>query len=315
MRNKLRRSAYSLLAAFGIALVPSQAPAQDVDQQIIRNQPDLTRSQDGHADTNTERVLKRPARNSVTHIGSAPQNFSLLQGNLRQVVEQLTKGLDKENTNRLHWGANSPSIPNVLFAPGTEDLVIPALRLRNVTPTDALVLIAAAAGCKVEPLETLEAESGRHHVIGYRFFLAPPSAQIGRAAYETADLPGERTIVNAAGGPRNLPQIARVGADSSSAKPPIDVAHANQGPATRVFAIGFLSRGVTGGPKGRDEIEEKRKELHEIIQLALNTSDEPDKSKVTLRFHPQFVIAKAPVRILDIIEQCIAAAKLNETGN
>lgn len=59
--------------------------------------------------------------------------------------------------------------PPVLFGPGVKDLKIPApLRLNNVRIVDALALIAAAAGCNLEPIYAPDGGSA----IGYRLVQA-----------------------------------------------------------------------------------------------------------------------------------------------
>lgn len=59
---------------------------------------------------------------------------------------------------------------NILFGPDTTALSVPTLTLRNVTASDALLLIATAAGCEAEPIV---GESQR--TIGYMLRLLPKS--------------------------------------------------------------------------------------------------------------------------------------------
>jgi len=61
---------------------------------------------------------------------------------LRAAVEELQNALE---------GANMPGI-NVVFGTNVDDVSIPDLTLRNVSGADALRLIAAASGCRVEPI-------------------------------------------------------------------------------------------------------------------------------------------------------------------
>jgi hypothetical protein len=68
-------------------------------------------------------------------------------GKLIDVVKALEERRPSENETK-PW-----VMPNVIFAPGAEDAKVPApTRLRGVSPAQALALVAAAAGCELEPL-------------------------------------------------------------------------------------------------------------------------------------------------------------------
>jgi hypothetical protein len=102
-------------------------------------------------------------------------------------------------------GSTTWVMPNIVYGPGTHDAIIPTpMRLRQVSPVQALALVAAAAGCSLEtifapaekigesnakgdqqmPPETLvEAtrppggSSKRFPIIGYRIVLASDSTR------------------------------------------------------------------------------------------------------------------------------------------
>jgi hypothetical protein len=68
-------------------------------------------------------------------------------GKLRDVVKALEERRPDSDRGK-PW-----LIPNVIFASGTEEAEVPTpMRLRGVSPAQALALIAAAAGCDLEPL-------------------------------------------------------------------------------------------------------------------------------------------------------------------
>lgn len=74
------------------------------------------------------------------------------------------------------------AMPNLLYDPDTEKLPVPtSLVLRNVTPLQAVTLVAAAAGCTLEPVTAPAGEGtprpGEPQVVGYRVVKAsrPPA--------------------------------------------------------------------------------------------------------------------------------------------
>jgi hypothetical protein len=77
------------------------------------------------------------------------------EGKLSDVVKTLEQEI-------IHSEAGPPWImPNVIFAPGAEEARIPApMHLRGVTPAQALALVAAAAGCDLDPLYAPPEEGG-----------------------------------------------------------------------------------------------------------------------------------------------------------
>jgi hypothetical protein len=76
-------------------------------------------------------------------------------GKLRDVVKSLEERRPDADRGK-PW-----LIPNVIFAPGTEEAQVPApMRLLRVSPAQALALIAAAAGCDLEPLYAPPEEGG-----------------------------------------------------------------------------------------------------------------------------------------------------------
>ncbi|HYF37778.1 MAG TPA: hypothetical protein VD994_20925, partial [Prosthecobacter sp.] len=58
-------------------------------------------------------------------------------------------------------------LPTLVYSAGVRDLSVEApLRLGEVRAVDALTLIAAAAGCELEPIHSLEPEEESEGIIG-----------------------------------------------------------------------------------------------------------------------------------------------------
>jgi PDZ domain len=98
-------------------------------------------------------------------------------GKLKDVVKSLEERRPDAE------GAMPWIMPNVIFAPGAEDAEVPtSMRLRGVSPAQALALVAAAAGCDLEPLfapperdgptdEAGNSDFALQKIIGYRMTL------------------------------------------------------------------------------------------------------------------------------------------------
>jgi len=82
----------------------------------------------------------------------APRRLAVLQipvSELEAAVDVLQNALEGNGLEQL----------NILFGPDTRDLEVSSVTLRNVTGPDALQLIAAAAGCTVEPMYSTESQT------------------------------------------------------------------------------------------------------------------------------------------------------------
>ncbi len=97
------------------------------------------------------------------------RDITLQPGALTNVVEQLEAYNRQENPEKANDKNGFPRW-NLIWSPGTAELPVPTiLRLSNVEPIDALSLAAAAAGCKLEKIESTKAyPSGVFPVIGYK---------------------------------------------------------------------------------------------------------------------------------------------------
>jgi PDZ domain len=100
-------------------------------------------------------------------------------------------------------------MPNVIFAPGAEEAEVPtSMRLRGVSPAQALALVAAAAGCDLEPLfapperdgptdEARNSDFALQKIIGYRmtlrtikYTITAPAATNAASALQSEELGG-----------------------------------------------------------------------------------------------------------------------------
>jgi hypothetical protein len=105
---------------------------------------------------------------TVPEAFNADGSLSLPGGKLSEMVAEIERRLPQ-------WPRRKDGAPwvwpNIVYAPAVINRNTLPLRLRGVEPVEALALIAAAAGCKLEPIfapkETPEAVGQR--VIGYRF--------------------------------------------------------------------------------------------------------------------------------------------------
>lgn len=109
------------------------------------------------------------SRVSGWKIANSPDGtLRLTEGPLPDVVEQIEMLVP----NMIGPDGNKGEMPNVLYGPGAQSVKMPAeLRLRQVSPVQALTLVAAAAGCALEPIG--DPDRGTEQIIGYRFMLAP----------------------------------------------------------------------------------------------------------------------------------------------
>jgi len=144
-------------------------------------QAEAQRAEPSSTSSNEFAPAPAAATSKPTAVRRAPANHVMVkEGKLSDVVKTLEQQmLDSE--------AGKPWVmPNVIFAPGAEEARIPApMHLRGVTPAQALALVAAAAGCDLDPLYAPPEEGGPtdeagnsdfvlEKIIGYR--LTPKTA-------------------------------------------------------------------------------------------------------------------------------------------
>jgi hypothetical protein len=112
-------------------------------------------------------------------------DVTLEPGTLREVVYQLDEVYSQVQRSD---GPVEYNMPNLIWTPETMDLPVPApLRLFEVNAVDSLALIAAAAGCKLEPIESPQAEAKETRIIGYKFVrMEAGGGMMGGSAYGAA---------------------------------------------------------------------------------------------------------------------------------
>ncbi len=105
---------------------------------------------------------------------NANGSVTLSSGRLVDVLAEIERRIG-------HWtpieGGGKPSMPNIFNGLDTSEAMVPGdLRLRDVSPLEAVAFAAAAAGCTLEtifaPKDAPEASGQK--VIGYRIVLASP---------------------------------------------------------------------------------------------------------------------------------------------
>lgn len=119
----------------------------------------------------------RPAPEPQAIVSTAPKTAKdlLLESSpLKDVVQRMEDSIEAFRGP----SGEAATMPNVIFGPGTQELVMSAnLRIRDVTPVQALTLVATAAGCALEPIASPAEPDGSartgEKIIGYQFTLAP----------------------------------------------------------------------------------------------------------------------------------------------
>jgi hypothetical protein len=166
---------------------------------------------------------------------------------------------------------------NVVFGPGTSDLVISNLVLRNVNGPDAVQLMAAAAGCTVEPITSNEevsvsANGGmRPMIVGYKVNVLPN--HLRQSPMQPAVSP-----------------VTAVGGDRAQAKPR----------TTRVYALGTIT--------SYTKFNELEKALQDILKV-----DSVPQNQVSLALHEKVnvLVVNAPDSVHLLIEQFLGALGRN----
>lgn len=95
------------------------------------------------------------------------RDVTLEPGSLRDVVQELDEVYSEVQRNN---GPQEYTMPNLVWTQDVMDLPVTAsLRLMDVGAVDALTLIAAAAGCKLEVVESIQPSGKESKIIGYKF--------------------------------------------------------------------------------------------------------------------------------------------------
>ena len=101
---------------------------------------------------------------------NAEGSVTLSAGILKEVVAEIERRIG-------HWtlieGGEQSAMPNLMYASDAYNAEVPGdLRLRGVSPLQAVAFAAAAAGCTLEPIFAPAEEAGLagkpQHIIGYR---------------------------------------------------------------------------------------------------------------------------------------------------
>ncbi len=111
---------------------------------------------------------------------TAEMSVMLSAGKLSGVVAEIEEVIRDW---ALNGGAEpEPVMPNIIFSADSRDAAVPgSLRLRGVSPVQALALACAAAGCAMEPIFAPAGESASpgkpQQIIGYRIVREPAKAR------------------------------------------------------------------------------------------------------------------------------------------
>lgn len=128
-------------------------------------------------------ITARPKAGPSSHL-DGEGTLLLAPGKLGEVVAEVEKLVPQMQAH----GQGSWAMPNLIFGSGTEQAVVPtALRLRQVSPLQAVTLAGAAAGCALESVTSpavelapaapgTSSDGGQPPVIGYRFVLTQQAA-------------------------------------------------------------------------------------------------------------------------------------------
>ena len=254
----------------------------------------------------------------------------LVKGSLVQVVNDIESRI-------IGWPRSSEGetwvMPNTLFSKEALEAVVPGdLRLRGVSPLEAVAFAAAAAGCVLEPIFVPSENSNgiAQKVAGYRIVMGKPvtpapsqeaiteltgvtaiSGKLNEAVIHPATPPAGRVGgVTLSGGKLNVSGSG--GAVSKQGGPTASSVRSEEEtlrPSVRVNAMGsFLS----GSEK---EVADKKRQLSELIELALKAAGSDGRGLPDLSFHVESgtLIVRAIEAQHEIIEQVIRALKENES--
>lgn len=222
---------------------------------------------------------------------------------------------------------------NILFGPETKNLEVTALTLRNVTGPDALQLIAAAAGCTVEPMFSTETQTppglgfaGNHKVvvIGYQLRGKPKTTTTSRMGGASPMLPPGASAAPgmSAGAAGGLAMMSGPGA-MMSGRPLSATSPASR--VTRIYPLGSVTGLKTDYKAGSSNTRDFQldryfryqidfPELEKTLRDALK-ADGVAENQITLAFHEKsnVLVVNGAEAIQGLIEQVLAALRSNAT--
>jgi len=200
---------------------------------------------------------------------NADGSLTLPEGRLPEVVAEIERRIP-------YWtqkqGDDRWVMPNIVYGPGAYDAIVPTpIRLRTLSPVQALALTAAAAGCSLEtifaPVEKtgetggLGGSSNPPPIIGYRIVLA--SASMSRPHRDLAEDAGP---------------LAGVGIALSDKGGGVVVAHIIPGsPASLSPAIQPGNRILSVAEAGKQDVDVTGFGLQKVVQLIRGQPGTPVK--------------------------------------
>lgn len=179
---------------------------------------------------------------------------------------------------------------NILLAPGTQDLIVPEIKLRNVSAPDVLQIIAAVAECTVETMFSTDAQASSPAAMppGMSGMPAgrPASAIIGYM-FRAKHKPTPQGIVYM-GGPLPTPAGRAVPASSPA------------GRLTRIYPLGAVTTAT--------KFPDLEKTLREIFK-----ADGVAEKEVSLALHEKtnVLVVNAAEQVHGLVEQLLTALNTN----
>jgi hypothetical protein len=238
----------------------------------------------------------------------------LLRGDLPLMVEHVERAVPRLRD----ANGKLATMPNLIITPEAEAAKVSAdLRMRDVSPVQALALVATAAGCTIEPIlapkEAGAPTQGEDKIIGYRISVAATPRQVPstlQSSSTPATAPRKIKVMDADAGSNANSSAPPASPQNASAKTSFTDLNPNAaalaGPTVRVYALGAFLRGDS------NQMKEKQVALQTLVEEAMNHAGLPTES-LTLSFHPgtKALIVKGTAAQHEIIGQVITAMKEN----
>lgn len=292
-------------------------------------------------------LLAQPAKQFISPTRLAPavtnhegyRDVTLEPGTLREVVQQLDEIYSAVQR------ANGPTeyiMPNLVWTKEAMNFPVTAsLRIVDVGAVDALTLIAAAAGCKLEPVQGVNPETKEARIIGYKFVQAGADGTALRNFGRAGDTGGE-TLRAVESVPANFNRLgATTPLPAANGQPAGNLAtllaqrtkllqtmtehhpavleltrrieflekeQANK-TITKVYAMGAVLHG------NEKELVEKLELIKKSIFVTLHTGG-MDEKNVQINYHDgtNVLVIKAPEDAQELITQLIEALRENAKG-
>lgn len=198
---------------------------------------------------------------------------------------------------------------NILFGPETKNLEVTALTLRNVTGPDALQLIAAAAGCTVEPMFSTETQTppgfgvvGNHKfsVIGYQLRGKPKTTTTARNANQSPMLPPNGLATPVPITPMMTPGAAMLTGPGGNMGLRLPSATSPASRVTRIYPLGAVTTAT------------KFPEIEKTIRDTLK-ADNVAENQVSLALHEKtnVLVVNAAEPVHALVEQLLTALNSN----